>query len=148
MPSATGPAAFEPMSTEEYRRHVARQMSEAALQAQVISLARTWGWEYFHAPDNRPGGRTGQPQRGIVSGFPDLVLVHARARRILYRELKTETGRVADAQRNWHEILEAAGADVAVWRPRDLHAGIVERTLANPPPATRHSGLPQPRAAL
>ena len=107
------------LTQEQYRAQLAAAMTEAELQERVIRAARLLGWRHYHPPDNRPGGRAGRVQR-VVPGFPDLVLVHATQRRILYRELKTQTGRVSPDQREWHADLEIAGADVAVWRPLDL----------------------------
>ncbi|WP_041574508.1 VRR-NUC domain-containing protein [Cellulomonas gilvus] len=84
-------------------------MTEKALQAHVLTLARTTGWLVYHTHDSRRS----QP------GFPDLVLVHARRATVLYRELKTETGRIRPEQRQWLTALAEAGADAAVWRPSD-----------------------------
>lgn len=95
-------------------------LGEAAWQAHVEQLARARGWLVYHAPDNRPVlGRGGKRYvQAVEPGFPDLVLV--RGDRVLFRELKTETGRVRPEQKKWLAALEAAGCDVAVWRPSDL----------------------------
>lgn len=114
------------LTAEEYRARAARDMAEAVLQRRVQELATTLGWAWYHAPDNRPGGRAGRVQR-VVAGWPDLVLV--RGRRIVYRELKTHTGRVSPEQARWHELLTIAGADVAVWRPLDLLDGTIADDL-------------------
>lgn len=50
-------------------------------------------------------------------GWPDLVLW--RPDRIIFRELKSETGKLTPAQRDLLLSLRAAGADVLVWRPSD-----------------------------
>jgi hypothetical protein len=50
-------------------------------------------------------------------GFPDLTVVGAHG--VLFRELKSERGRVTADQRRWLDALAAAGADVVVWRPCD-----------------------------
>lgn len=86
-----------------------RGASEAAWQAQVVHLATMFGWLVYHTHDSRRS----QP------GFPDLVLVRDR---VLYRELKTATGRVSAEQQVWLDRLERAGADAAVWRPGDIDA--------------------------
>lgn len=92
-----------------HRALVASQMTEKSLQAQVITTARTAGWLVYHTHDSRRS----QP------GFPDLVLVHPRRQLVLYRELKTERGRVRPEQRQWLTALAEAGADAGVWRPSD-----------------------------
>lgn len=125
----------------------AGELSEHGWQAQVIALARLYGWLVYHAPDNRPAGRTGRPQRLAAPegrGFPDLVLV--RGPRLVFAELKTRTGRLGPGQREWLDALEAVGTSVAaarhalelvagaeppvheasveayLWRPADLEA--------------------------
>jgi hypothetical protein len=61
------------------------------------------------------------------SGFPDLVIA---GHRVVYRELKRQTENPTKAQREWIAALEAAGADVGVWRPSDWLSGKVQRELA------------------
>jgi hypothetical protein len=96
-------------------------LSEAAFQAQVVGLARFHGWRVYHAPDNRPAGKTGRPQRTVspdARGFPDLICV--RGPRIVAAELKAERGRVAPEQSAWLQALEQApGVETYIWRPRD-----------------------------
>ena len=64
-------------------------------------------------------GRWQTPVAGDGAGFPDLVLVHPDKRQVLYRELKSERGRLTFEQHEWGRVLTAAGADYAVWRPAD-----------------------------
>jgi len=97
--------------TEEDKYY--REQSERQFQAFVIARAKNNGWKYYHPPDNRPVN--GKVQQGIVKGFPDLTLV--KGSRLVFAELKTETGRVAPEQKEWLSMLEAAGAEVYVWRP-------------------------------
>lgn len=59
------------------------------------------------------------PIQGDGEGFPDLVIL-TRSHRVLYRELKSDTGRLSRAQREWLERLERCGQDVGVWRPGDV----------------------------
>lgn len=95
-------------------------MTEAEWQGKVVDAARWGAWRVAHF---RPGLTADGGHRTHVAydaaGFPDLVLVHDRRRMVLFRELKTATGRVTAAQKAWHEALELAGANVAVWRPKD-----------------------------
>lgn len=55
--------------------------------------------------------------KGSRSGFPDRVLVRDR---LVAAELKTETGKPTDAQREWLDGLSAAGIETYLWRPSDL----------------------------
>jgi hypothetical protein len=86
---------------------VDRALSERAWQGQVLQLAALYRWTAYHTFDSRRS----QP------GFPDLVLCRDR---VLFRELKTDRGRLTGDQERWLEALRAAGADACVWRPADL----------------------------
>jgi hypothetical protein len=82
-------------------------MSERQWQQQVIDLARLFHWGYYHTHDSRRSN----------PGFPDLVLWKDRT---IFAELKTNHGRLtADQRRVIHQLI-GAGAEVYVWRPRDL----------------------------
>jgi len=113
----TGPDGM--LTTAEYRARVAAEMSEAALQQQTITLARTLGWRAYHPYDSRRS----------VKGFPDLVLVNPRHGAVLFRELKTARGRLTPEQRDWLTALKFAGQDADVWRPADLLSGVIEASL-------------------
>jgi hypothetical protein len=87
-------------------------ISEAVFQEKVIARARARNWLVHHTrPCQRGDGSWTTPVQGHA-GFPDLVL--AREGLVLFRELKTDTGRLTDAQRNWLTIL---GGEV--WKPND-----------------------------
>ncbi len=108
------------MKTADFRAAAATAMPEAELQTAVLALARALGWtRRYHATIALRS----------VPGFPDLVLVHPVQRRVLWRELKRETGRVSDPQQEWLDDLTAAGQDAAVWRPTHLLDGHIERVL-------------------
>jgi hypothetical protein len=107
---------------------------------QVEALARHGGWAIFHAPDNRPGRRTGRPQQvvGDTTGFPDLILL--RDRELIVAELKTDKGRLGPGQQDWldrwgvfaaavgmaasdfpvGEVAALPSVEVHLWRPADL----------------------------
>lgn len=104
----------------ELRKQMILGWKEKEFQEQTIILARGLGWEWiYHTYDSRRS----------VSGFPDLVLVHGRLGRTLFRELKTGKGRVSPAQRGWLDGLTAGGSDAAVWRPSDYLSGLIEQEL-------------------
>jgi hypothetical protein len=98
-------------------------MLEAQLQQAVMDLCKLLGLDCFHVRNSR----------GMQPGWPDLVIVGTR---VLYRELKSEAGSLSPDQRRVGSRLAAAGADWAMWRPRDLRNGVVERQLRQlvPPP--------------
>ena len=81
-------------------------MTEKQFQMQIVMVAKANGWTVYHTYDSRRS----EP------GFPDLVLVRDR---VLFRELKTDAGRMSNAQEAWGQKLTEAGADFKVWRPQD-----------------------------
>lgn len=92
-------------------------VSEAQLQDCVIEMAQRFGWKIHHG---RPGmNRRGEWMTPIQgdAGFPDLIM--ARAGRTLAVELKSEKGRVADAQYDWLKVLDETTVSAYLWRPRD-----------------------------
>ena len=96
-------------------------MTEAAFTSQVIALCRLWGWKvaHFRAAQTARGWRT--PVQGDGAGFPDLVLVRPAKRgvvgRLVWAELKTDTGRLSAEQERWLDALKGAGQEAYVWRP-------------------------------
>jgi len=100
------------------------KINEKALQQAVIELAHFYGWRVHHTRAVQlPSGRWATPVQGD-NGFPDLVLV--RPPELLFVELKSAVGRTSPEQDIWLGMLELAGAEVHVWRPRDI-AQIKER---------------------
>ncbi len=94
-------------------------MTEEEFHQQVTHLAALYGWRVNHHRPT-PTGRTGDrwTTATTVKGWPDLTLWRPGA--LLFRELKTDTGRLTADQREVLAELAAAGADVEVWRPRDF----------------------------
>jgi hypothetical protein len=92
-------------------------LTEKAFQQQVVDLCNWAGLFVYHTYDSRRS----------VSGWPDLVIVGPDG--ILYRELKTEVGKLAEDQKRVLGLLRAAGADTSVWRPSDMAMGIVKAEL-------------------
>ena len=84
-----------------------KPQTEKQFQAKVIQVARICHWAVYHTFDSRRS----EP------GFPDLCLVRER---VLFRELKTEKGRLTAYQIAWGKRLMDAGSDFAVWRPSML----------------------------
>jgi hypothetical protein len=80
---------------------------ERDFQAAVCELAKTLGCLVYHTHDSRRS----------EAGFPDLVIVGRHG--VMFRELKTATGRVTPEQDRWITFLARGDANVAVWRPQD-----------------------------
>ena len=79
--------------------------SERDFQRQVLALAKLRGWHSDHT------WRADQS----AAGFPDLVL--CRPPRLLFVELKRETGTVSPAQRQWLDVLGRCSVESYCWRP-------------------------------
>lgn len=91
-------------------------MTEADLQRLVAELCGRLGLAHYHTYDSRRS----EP------GFPDSVIV---GNTILFRELKTATGKLSPEQRRWGSRIERAGGNWAVWRPADWHSGVITNQL-------------------
>lgn len=118
-----------------------RAMTELDLQRLIVGqdgLAPTLGWDHIHfrPAKTEKGWRT--PASGtMAAGWPDLVLVRRRDRRLVFAELKRELAVPRPEQMDVLQLLGvlagtwltegAAGqrrpgiqVDVVVWRPSDL----------------------------
>jgi hypothetical protein len=91
---------------------------EAAFQSVVIETARLAGWRvaHFRAAKTSKGWRT--PVTADGAGWPDLVLV--RPPRLLFAELKSETGKLSERQADWLAVLRLLpNVETYLWRPGD-----------------------------
>lgn len=104
-------------------------MLEKDFQQAVIDLARHGGWKVHHARTVKMSTGHWATVQGD-NGFPDLMLAH-RHKGIIFAELKTDKGRLSDAQLEWIATLEEAGAEVYVWRPAQMNL-IAERLCPHP----------------
>lgn len=98
-------------------------VTEREFQGRILTTAQMYGWRHMHIGEStkrvRRGGKYITVADPDTAGWPDLVLCHRRRGRIVFREVKTDKGRITDNQRDWLDLLEACGMDVGVWRPRD-----------------------------
>jgi len=109
---------------------------EYALQSQIAELAHLLGWETiaFRPALTKRGYRT--PGTGSMArGWPDMTLVRARDRRLIFAELKSDVGRLSDDQKRVLDVLralegeylrdvpggfDALQIEVHVWKPKDF----------------------------
>lgn len=92
-------------------------LSEEHFLAAVLSVAHLHRWHaaHFRPARTEHGFRTSV--QGDAKGFPDLVLVRER---LVFAELKSESGILSPAQAVWARWLDEAHAEYYVWRPDDL----------------------------
>ena len=95
----------------------AAAMTEAQLQESVRQYCATLGLFHYH------------PWSSVRSepGWPDSTII---GRKVLFRELKAEYGKLSPAQVKVSYLLKAAGANWKVWRPSDLFSGLIAAELA------------------
>jgi hypothetical protein len=101
-------------------------------QETVIELAQLTGWivAHFRPAQTAKGWRTAVSADG--KGFLDLVMVRER---VIYAEIKSETGKLTPDERKWMTALSQAGQEVYVWRPSDYDriVEILKRKRADGP---------------
>ena len=104
------------------RAYEGSKMKEAEFQQQIIDLAHLHGWRCAHFRTVRIQRKDcsvyyATPVQADGEGFPDLVLL--KGNRVIVAEIKSEKGKCSDAQTEWLNAWELAGAEVYVWRPQD-----------------------------
>lgn len=87
--------------------------TEAEMTTAIMEAARVLHWRvaHFRPALTKHGWRTAV--QGDGAGFPDLVMIHARAGLVWWVELKAKGGRLSPEQARWRDDLEAAGQ---AWR--------------------------------
>lgn len=83
-------------------------ITEKQFQAQVIQLAKLFGWLIYHTYDSRRS----------VAGFPDLILL--RRGQMIVAELKVGKNRPTPDQTRWLAEFRRTPAQVFLWTPDDL----------------------------
>lgn len=84
-------------------------IGEREFQRLIVDFAERLGWWTFHVLESR----------GSNHGWGDLVLARYEGprARVLFREIKTERGKLRPDQLRVGQMLMAAGLDWQVWRP-------------------------------
>ena len=105
----------------------AATITEADWQAQFVQLARILGWRHLHVRRSLGRGKKWVTATN-QDGWPDLHLWHETQQRVIYVELKSETGRLRPQQTEVLGSLTRAGQEVYVLRPSDLE--VAKRILS------------------
>ena len=96
-------------------------MKESIIQQQICEYLSLCGIFYFSIPNEHYnisfGQRVTLQKMGLVSGMPDLCILHNGT--IYFLEVKNETGKLSVHQRLIHKILFNKGFKVAVVRSVD-----------------------------
>jgi len=87
------------------------RITEKAFMAQVRKAALLTGWRYYHTFNSWHS----------VPGFPDCVLVNVKKCRLMFVEVKSETGKVTAEQEDWlRDLSSVDGVECYVLRPKDF----------------------------
>ena len=84
---------------------------EAALSKAIRAELRARGIATWSTEAHRQRGPS-----GITPGIADLIVTDPIRRRLAFIELKTRTGRLTPAQREFRDAVKAADAECFVWR--------------------------------
>lgn len=93
-------------------------MIEAAFQETIIDAAHVFGFRvaHFRPAKTEKGWRT--PVSADGAGWPDLVL--AKKGRLIFVEVKSDTGKLSLEQTAWKVLLEMTGqGEYYIWKPSD-----------------------------
>lgn len=97
------------MTLTDYRQLLAGTVTEKEFLRDVTRLATLRNWLVYHTHRSDHS----------AAGFPDLCMV--RDGRMVLAELKTERGRLSEAQKRWlGAISQVTGVECHLWRPSDF----------------------------
>ena len=113
------------------RTVLARAMSEAQLQQAAIEAAKMHGYLVTHfRPGQSSSGKWTTPIQGDA-GFFDLALARpGKPGRLLCVELKSQKGRINEAQQRWFDALTyAPPVETYLWTPSQWLDGTILKIL-------------------
>ena len=85
----------------------------------IVDLAHWHGYKVAHFRPARTAHGWRTAGQYDAKGFPDLVMINPEQGRVLFREIKSDGGRLDDDQALWRNWLVSAGADWGLWQPKD-----------------------------
>lgn len=94
-------------------------MREADWQGQFLDLAHLMGWRTMHVRRSIGKNQMWTTTTSVI-GWPDIVLWNETQHRIIFAELKSETGKLTSEQVEVLQSLARAGQETYVWRPSDF----------------------------
>ena len=106
------------MLPPDYLAAQVEAMTEAELSEKVRVMCEAFGLMAFHTRDSR----------GTRAGYPDWHIV-APGRGHMWRELKSNRGRLTPEQSAVLDALHNLGEDANVWRPEDWYTGRIRDEL-------------------
>ena len=117
-------------------------MNESEFMDQIVGdkgIATMLGYLHVHFRPARTAHGWATPVSGpLGKGWPDLVL--AKPGRLIFAELKSDTGKASPEQDDVLGALTVAGAEAYIWRPKDIDL-IVEILRSASRPGRLGTGL-------
>jgi len=111
-----------------------RSKEEYEFQQDIVTLAQFFGWRVLWVRPVRIQRKDGTyyyetPVAANGKGWFDTFLVKERGdnKRMIWAEIKTDSGTLDPDQIAWQQAVNAAGGTAVVWRPRDMNA--IQREL-------------------
>ena len=95
-------------------------ITEKQFASQIEGLFKLFGWKYYHTWNSWHS----------VKGFPDYVAI--RGDRLLFIELKSEKGKLTEAQKEWYiSLSEVDDIEVYDWKPHqwELIVGCLQKEI-------------------
>jgi len=85
----------------------APKMTEKMFQGRVIQALKIAGYAHYHTYNSIRS----------VKGFPDLIALNGKKKRIIAIEVKTETGKLTADQSEWLTLFSMCGVETWLLRP-------------------------------
>jgi len=96
------------------------KITESEFQQQVIDLGYYCGFRVAHfRPAMKADGTWVTPVSADGAGFPDLCIVNAERKRVIWFEVKSEDGELSPEQYEWLYELQMAGQEAYLIKPSD-----------------------------
>jgi len=85
-------------------------MTEKLFQGRVEQALKVAGFAVYHTWSSLHS----------TKGFPDLIAIHPKRKKIMVVEVKSETGKLRPEQNDWLEWFSLCGIDARVLRPSEF----------------------------
>lgn len=95
-------------------------ITEKQLMSQVKDIALIYHWKWYHP----------FLSKWSEKGYPDITLI--RPPRIIFAELKRDTGKLTPSQQEWADLLQTcSGVEYYIFRPKDMepNGGMIAEVL-------------------
>ena len=93
-------------------------MTEAQFQQQIIDLGHLYGWRIAHFRPALTSKGYKTPVSADGKGFPDLVMV--KRARLIFAEVKSDTGKLSPEQKDWITALTCSmRCECYIWKPEN-----------------------------